>query len=75
MGQKELANSGITKFLSNFLTLKSLIISKTALRRKFVGEERTSSSYAMATTGIVVVDYILDEPSFCTPCGDIFITI
>ncbi|XP_059066890.1 uncharacterized protein LOC131858042 [Cryptomeria japonica] len=69
-GQKELARPGITKFASNFLTLKSLIKSKAALRRMFVGEEWTSSSYATTTAGIDVVNCIFDEPGFWTPCGE-----
>ncbi|XP_059074131.1 uncharacterized protein LOC131874589 [Cryptomeria japonica] len=69
-GQKELARPGITRFASNFLTLKSLIKSKAALRRMFVGEEWTSSSYATTTAGIDVVNCIFDEPGFWTPCGE-----
>ncbi|XP_057851224.1 uncharacterized protein LOC131061516 isoform X3 [Cryptomeria japonica] len=69
-GQKELARPGITRFASNFLTLKSLIKSKAALRRMFVGEEWTSSSYATTTTGIDVVNCFFDEPGFWTPCGE-----
>ncbi|XP_059077840.1 uncharacterized protein LOC131065844 [Cryptomeria japonica] len=69
-GQKELARPGITRFASNFLTLKSLIKSKAALRHMFVGEEWTSSSYATTTAGIDVVNCIFDESGFWTPCGE-----
>ncbi|XP_059063571.1 uncharacterized protein LOC131057612 [Cryptomeria japonica] len=58
------------RFASNFLTLKSLIKSKAALRRMFVGEEWTSSSYATTIAGIDVVNCIFDEPGFWTPCGE-----
>ncbi|XP_059076669.1 uncharacterized protein LOC131875947 [Cryptomeria japonica] len=70
-GQKELARPGITRFATNFITLQSLIRSKAALRRMLVGEEWTSSSYAMSFVGVDVADYIFDEPGFWTPCAEI----
>ncbi|XP_057838277.2 uncharacterized protein LOC131048360 [Cryptomeria japonica] len=70
-GERELARPGITRFASNFLTLKSLLKSKASLRRMFVGEEWTSSSYATTTAGMDVVDCIFDEPGFWTPCAEI----
>ncbi|GLJ05424.1 hypothetical protein SUGI_0018020, partial [Cryptomeria japonica] len=70
-GQKELARLGITMFASNFLTMKSLMKSKAALRRMFVGEEWTSSSYATTTARLDVVNCIFDEPGFSTPCREI----
>ncbi|XP_059075804.1 uncharacterized protein LOC131043866 [Cryptomeria japonica] len=70
-GERELARPGITRFASNFLTLKSLLKSKASLRRMFVGEEWTSSSYATTTAGMDVVDCIFDEPGFWIPCAEI----
>ncbi|XP_059072695.1 uncharacterized protein LOC131873658 [Cryptomeria japonica] len=70
-GQKELARLGITRFATNFITLQSLIRSKATLRRMFVGEEWTSSSYATSAAGVDVADYIFDEPGFWTPCAEI----
>ncbi|XP_057870338.2 uncharacterized protein LOC131076993 [Cryptomeria japonica] len=70
-GQKELARPGITRFATNFITLQSLIRSKVALRCMLVGEEWTSSSYAMSAAGVDVADYIFDEPGFWTPCAEI----
>lgn len=68
--QNELARLGITRFATNLITLQSLIPCNAALRRMFVGEW-TSSSYATATVGIDVVDYIFNEPSFWAPCAKI----
>jgi hypothetical protein len=70
-GQRELARLGITRFASNFLTLKSLLKSKASLRRMFVGEEWIVSSYATTTARMDVVDCIFDEPGFWTPCAEI----
>ncbi|XP_057849158.2 uncharacterized protein LOC131060071 [Cryptomeria japonica] len=61
-GERELARPGITRFASNFLTLKSLLKSKASLRRMFVGEEWTSSSYATTTAEMDVADCFFDEP-------------
>ncbi|XP_059066797.1 uncharacterized protein LOC131857983 [Cryptomeria japonica] len=47
------------------------VASKATLRRMFVGEEWTSSSYATSAAGVDVGDYIFDEPCFWTPCAEI----
>ncbi|GLJ04781.1 hypothetical protein SUGI_0003170 [Cryptomeria japonica] len=71
IGERELARPGITRFASNFLTLKSLLKSKASLRHMFVGEEWTSSSYATTTARMDVADCIFDESDFWIPCVEI----
>ena len=74
-GQRELSRPGVTRFATNFLTLKSLLDSKGGLRRMFVSEEWLASSYATTTAGIAAADHIFDEPSFWTPIADIVTVI
>jgi len=73
--QRELSHLGVTRFATNFLTLKSLFDSKGGLRRMFVSEEWLASSYATTTAGIAAADHIFDEPSFWTPIADIVTVI
>jgi hypothetical protein len=68
---KELSRPGVTRFATNFLTLKSLLISKGGLRRMFVSEDWTASSYAKTSAGIATADHIYDEASFWTPIAEI----
>lgn len=64
MGQRELTRPGIIRFASNFPTQNSLIKSRAALRHMIVGEEWTSSTFAMTTTRIDVVNCILKNQVF-----------
>ena len=73
--QKELSRPRVTRFVTNFLTLKSLLDSKGGLRRMFVSEEWLASSYAKTTAGIATADHIFDKPSFWTPIADIVTVI
>ena len=52
MKDRELAHPGITRFASNFITLKPLMTSREELRCMIFGEEFVSSSYATTTIGI-----------------------
>ncbi|XP_059063142.1 uncharacterized protein LOC131039688 isoform X2 [Cryptomeria japonica] len=69
--QKELARPGITRFATNFLTLQSMLRSKSALRRMIVGEEWSSSSYATTPAGKDMANCIFDEQGFWVPCDEI----
>lgn len=69
--QKELAHPGITRFATNFLTLQSMLRSKSALRRMIVGEEWSSSSYATTPVAKDMADCIFDEQGFWVPCDEI----
>ena len=71
MKKKELTRPGITKFASNFITLKSLLDSRLDLRCMFVGPEWTSSSYATTHTGIDVIKIIFDVEGFWKLCKEI----
>lgn len=68
---KELACPGITRFATNFITLKSLLQSKARLKLMFVSEKWTASSYAKITAGIEMVDRVFDEHSFWKPATEI----
>ena len=72
--QKELSRPGVTRFATNFLTLKSLLDSKGGLRHMFVSEEWIASSYAKTTAGIAATDHVFDEASFWTPIA-VIVTI
>ncbi|XP_057837206.1 uncharacterized protein LOC131047347 isoform X2 [Cryptomeria japonica] len=69
--QKELTRPRITRFATNFLTLQSMVRSKSALRRMIVGEEWYSSSYATTPAGKDMADCIFDEQDFWVPCDEI----
>ena len=69
--KRELARPGITRFASNFITLKSLLDSRLELRCMFVGPEWTSSSYATIPTGIDMAKIIFDEEGFWESCKEI----
>ena len=69
--QKELSHPGVTRFATNFLTLKSLLDSKGGLRCMFVSEEWIASSCSKTITGIDIADLIFDEASFWTPIVEI----
>ena len=73
--QKELSRPGITRFATNFLTLKSLLDSKGGLRRMFVSEEWIASPYAKTNAGIDAANHVFDEASFWTPISDIVMVI
>ena len=73
--QKELSPPRVTRFATNFLTLKSLLDSKGGLRCMFVSEEWIASSYAKTTTGIDAADHVFDEASFWTLIDDIVTVI
>jgi hypothetical protein len=70
-GNRELARPGITRFASNFITLKSLMTSREELRRMIVGEEFVSSSYATTTAGIELGNVLFDEDGFWAPTREI----
>ena len=61
---KELSHLGVTRFATNFLTLKSLLDSKGGLRFMFVSEEWIASSYAKTATRIATADHVFDESFF-----------
>ena len=67
---RELARSSITRFASNFITLKFLMTSREELRRMIVGEF-VSSSYAKTTAGIDVGNILFDEDGFWAPTQEI----
>ena len=69
--EKELARLGITRFASNFITLKSLLSSRLALRCMFVGPQWRSSSFATTPVGIDATKCTYDKESFWEPCKEI----
>jgi hypothetical protein len=69
--KKELARPGVTRFATNFITLQSLLQSKAALKRMFVSEEWTASSYAKTNAGKDTVDRVFDESDFWVPMKEI----
>ena len=68
---KELARPGITRFASNFITLKSMLASRLELRCMFVGPEWSSSSFATSPAGVDVTKCIYDDEGFWEPCSKI----
>lgn len=69
--QKELARPGITRFVTNFLTLQSMLRSKSALKHMIVGDEWSSSSYATTPARKHMADCIFDDQGFWVPCDEI----
>ena len=65
---KELARPDITRFASNFITLKSMLAARLELRCMFVGPEWCSSSFATSPAGIDVTKCIYDDEGFWEPC-------
>ena len=68
---KELSRPGITRFTSNFITLKSLLSSRLPLRCMFVGQQWTSLSFDTTPTGIDATKCIYHEEGFWDPCKEI----
>ncbi|XLR60553.1 hypothetical protein S83_011225 [Arachis hypogaea] len=69
--EREILCPALTRFVTNFITLQSILAQKNALRAMVTSREWTSSAYSKKAKAKKFVDHILDSKFWKNQCTDI----